>query len=87
MLKARRIADDYPYNAKRSILERNIKQTASKKLVPFKLTFSASADDLSISSAVRKHSWRLGEKQHKLRFVTCFLAGKSLFRLRYSRFI
>ena len=36
VLKARRIADDYPYSAKRSILERNTEQTANKKLISFK---------------------------------------------------
>ena len=87
VLQARAIADEYPFSSRCCILDKSKKQKTQKKLVPFKLTFATGADDLGISSAVRKHSWRLGEKQHQLRFVTCYLAGKSLFRLRYSRFI
>ena len=87
MLQARAIADEYPFSSRCCILDKSKKQKTQKKLVPFKLTFATGADDLGISSAVRKHSWRLGEKQHQLRFVTCYLAGKSLFRPRYSRFI
>ena len=56
-------------------------------IVPFKVQFSPGAHALGFNAIVRNHSSCLGSVGSSLRFVSCYLSAKNLFRERYNRFL
>ena len=66
----------------------NKKKTAHKrKTVPLKFHFPSTVQKLELAQTIRNNAHLLpSEYTDSHRLVTCFLAGRSLFRERYGRF-
>ena len=90
MISARRIAAKYTWNRKAEFMQRKVVNDCEvvRKIVAFRIPYSDGAADFNISAILAEHAIKLDTAIiSKLRFITCYLANKNLFRLRFRRFV
>ena len=87
VMQCARILDKYQWKDKDDILSRHVVDVCSKKVLPFRLTFSPLAPKLNVGRTLREHWHFLDESvRRELRPVVCWTTSPNLFRERYGRF-